>query len=263
MSSLNIPKWISDIYYKVDKNKDGITQDELDNLDRAKEGIGSIYQFEAGMDLNSFVEKNRSVFSGYINFEGDPTEGRQVIIDSQSNKLSHTNAGRNTSQDSEKSLEVGQGEYSIAEYSEDTPYMQTYGIGPCVAVTIYDKTSKKGFLTHIDTPGKAKSLRQVLETLSSKGFDLKNCEARIIGGQTGSSMETVKTIQQCIENTAATIVEMDVFGYGTRAIQLNLDTGEVTDYQETIHTRNDTDIVTMRTLSSNTLTEYKKPQHGL
>ena len=135
--------------------------------------------------------------------------------------------------------------------------MQTFGIGPCVAVTIYDKKQKMGFLAHIDTPDKAKSLNGVLNRLSSQGFNLENCEARIIGGQTGSSTETIKTIQKCLENTPATIAEMDVLGNKVRSIQLNLDTGEVTDYKETIHTRKDTEFVGIQTLFNNTLSEYK------
>ena len=259
--TLNIPKWISDIYYIVDKNKDGITQDEIDNLDRAKEGIGSIYIFEAGMDLNSFVNKNRSVFAGYINFEGDPVEGRQVA--NSNGQLEQTNLSRNITKDTEKSIEVSQGEYSIATASDDVQTMQTYGIGPCVAVTIYDKTNKKGFLAHIDTPEKAKSLKSVLHQLAAQGFDISNCEARIIGGQTGSSMDTVKEIQKALEEKQFNIVEMDVFGHGVRSIQLDLDTGEVTDYDETIHQRNDIDMVARRTLTSNKLTEYKPPKMGL
>ena len=100
--SLNIPEWISNIYYKVDKNKDGITQDEIDNLDRAKEGIGSIYIFEAGMDLNSFVNKNRSVFAGYISFEGDPVEGRQIV--NTESQLEQTSLRRNITKDTEKTI---------------------------------------------------------------------------------------------------------------------------------------------------------------
>lgn len=259
--TLNIPKWISDIYYKVDKNRDGITQDEIDNLDRAKEGIGSIYIFEAGMDLNSFVNKNRSVFAGYINFEGDPVEGRQIA--NSNGQLEQTNLSRNITKDTEKSIEVSQGEYSIVTASDEVQTMQTYGIGPCVAVTIYDKTNKKGFLTHIDTQEKAKSLTSVLYQLSAQGFDVNNCEARIIGGQTGSSMNTVKEIQKALEEKQFNVVEMDVFGHGVRSIQLDLNTGEVTDYDETIHQRNDIDMVVLKTLTSDKLTEYKPPKMGL
>ena len=258
--SIDIPKWIADIYYKVDKNRDGITQAEINNLDRAKEGIGSIYIFEAGMDLNSFVNKNRSVFAGYINFEGDPVEGRQIA--NSNGQLEKTNKPRNKTKDTEKTIEVSQGEYSIATVSDEVQTMQTYGIGPCVAVTIYDRTNKKGFLTHIDTPEKAKSLKTVLYKLSAQGFDVKNCEARIIGGQTNSSMDTVKEIQKALEEKQYNIVEMDVFGNGARAIQLDLNTGEVTDYNETINQRDDIYMVAMRTIMSNTLTEYNPPKMG-
>ena len=99
--------------------------------------------------------------------------------------------------------------------------------------------------------------------MSAQGFDVKNCEARIIGGQTNFSMDTVKEIQKALEEKQYNIVEMDVFGYGVRAIQLDLNTGEVTDYKETIHQRDDIDMVAMRTIMSNKLTEYKPPQMGL
>jgi chemotaxis receptor (MCP) glutamine deamidase CheD len=254
--SSNYPKWITDIYNQVDKKKDGIiTQDEIDNLDRAKEGIGTIYIFEDGMSIDDFVNRNRSVFSGYVHFEGDPIEGRQII--DPNGKLQRTNFTRKISFDSEKSIEVMLGEYSIIEYSENTPFMQTYGIGPCVAVTIYDKKSKKGFLAHIDTHSKAKSLNGILSRLKTRGFDTDNCEARIIGGQTGYSTETVKEIQKQLNSKKINIVEMDVLGSDARSIQLDLNTGEVTDYNETIHTRNDMDIVVVRTLYSENLIEYR------
>ena len=255
-SALNFPKWITDIYNKVDKKKDGIiTQDEIDNLDRAKEGVGTIYIFEDGMSVEDFVLRNRSVFSGYVHFEGDPVKGRQII--GSNGKLQSTNLKRKYSVDSEKSIEVMQGEYSIIEYSKNTPSMQTFGIGPCVAVTIYDKQRKKGFLAHIDTLSKAQSLDSILSMLIKyRDFDTDNCEARIIGGKTGCSTETVKEIQKQLNTKNFNIVEMDVLGNSSRSIQLDLNTGEVTDYNETIHTRNDIDVVAVKTLINKMLIEY-------
>lgn len=49
---------------------------------------------------------------------------------------------------------------------------------------------------------------------------------------------------------------MDVLGSDVRSIQLDLNTGEVTDYNETINTRNDIDIVVTRTIFSENLIEY-------
>ena len=53
-----------------------------------------------------------------------------------------------------------------------------------------------------------------------------------------------------------------MFGNGARAIQLDLNTGEVTDYNETINQRDDIDMVAMRTIMSNKLTEYNPPKMG-
>lgn len=253
---MEIPGWIREMYYIVDKNHDDyITKEELNNLDRKKSGIGSIYVFDEGMSLESFVNKNRSIFSGFITYEGDPVAGRQIL--NKDNKLVQTKKSRKNSNDTKESLEVAQGEYAIVDFSKDKKLMQTYGLGPCVAVTIYDKINKKGFLAHIDTPKKASGLNGIIYQLKNKGFDLENCEVRIIGGQTGSSMDIVKNIQSAIENHNLTLNEMDVLGCSVRAIQLDLETGEVTDYAETIHTRNDTDITSIQTLLNDNLKEHK------
>ena len=236
---MEIPQWIANIYYKVDKNGDGIiSKPEIDNLDRAKEGIGTGYIFNDGMTLESFVTTNSSIFRGYIHMEGDPEQGRH-IADNNGN-LQLTDAKRNRSSDTEESIEVAQGEYCVAEPNEKySKYLQTFGVGPCVAVTIYDTKSKKGFLAHIDTSDKANDLNSVLAKLKYQGFDFNNCEARIIGGQTNQSEETVNQIKKALDNNSISVAEMDVLGNGTRAIQLDLSTGEVTDYDETIHTRED------------------------
>ncbi len=254
--NIEIPVWIHDIYKKVDKDGNGIiTREELDKLDRQKEGVGTAYIFEEGMTLESFVNRNRSIFNGFITFEGDPVSGRQVLNEDM--ELQQTVNLRKTSLDSKESIEVAQGEYTIAKFSEDSKYMQTYGLGPCVGVTIYDKKNKVGFMAHIDTPSKAKSLLKAINKFKTGGTDFSECETRIIGGQTGVSMETVKIIKQIIEQENLPLYEMDVFGHTVRAIQLNLENGEVTDYKETIHTREDIDSVAIKTMTTKELTEHK------
>jgi len=256
----DIPKWIQEMFNKVDKKQDGIlTQDEIDNLDREKEHFGTIYIIEDGMNINDFINKNRSVFNGYVHFEGDLVAGRQII--DSNGKLQMTSESRKISNDSEKSVEVMQGEYSIIKYSENTPFMHTYGILNCFALTIYDKETKTGFLAHIDTTEKAKSLNKILGRLKYQGFDTKSCEARIIGGQDYIEMETVKEIQKQLNAKNFSIVEMDLFrlnaGNIESNIQLDLNTGEVTNFEKKIFTRDDSACFNVRALSNNTLREYK------
>lgn len=160
--------------------------------------------------------------------------GRSIVDDDE--KLQKTNALRKISLDSIDSYEVLQGQYVIQKYSPKTPSLQTFGIGPCVAVTLYDPKTKTGTLAHIDSTDKAKSFTNVLNQLKYQGIDLNNLEAHIIGGQTGSSEETVGILYDSIKNNSIKLKEIDVLGDNTRAIMLNLENGEVSDYQESIHT---------------------------
>ena len=208
---------------------------------------------------NLIKQKSNPTFKSSARMDINLTEGRQII--GADGQLHKTNMPREWSRDSKESIEVAQGEYSVAEYSSRTPSLQTYGIGPCVALTIYDKESKQGFLAHIDSPQKAKSLHEILPQLLKRGFDANNCEARIIGGTTSNhSSEIIKNIQKNLNEADLKIVETDILGKSTRNIQLDLNTGNVTDYGQTIQSRPDISIVAWNLMYRDTLTEYCPPK---
>ena len=122
--------------------------------------------------------------------------------------------------------------------------------------TIYDRKSKKGFLAHIDISDKANNLNSVVAKSKYQGFDFNNCEARIIDGQTNQSEETVNQIKKALDNNSVSVAEIDILGNGTRAIPLDLSTGEVTDYDETIHSRDDGALSGQVSLFTDKLRQY-------
>ena len=231
---MKIPQWVYDDFNNFDKDKNGtIEQSEIDDL----KGSGTIFDtnnykifnVSADMDISLFVKENRSRYGAVAQFtDNEYTEGRKIL---QKKQLVPTDKKRKTSEDSNNSIQVEQGEYAVKTYSEDTPSLQTYNVCNCVAVTIYDKATKKGFLTHIDTIERADNLEKILKSCN---FNPKTSEARIIGGLTGCSEGTIELIDETIKKFNIKVVEYDVLGKEQRRdIQLDLKTGEVSDYNET------------------------------
>jgi chemotaxis receptor (MCP) glutamine deamidase CheD len=151
-------------------------------------------------------------------------------------KTTHT---RKHTIDTPSSREILQHEYAISEEK----LLQTFGIGPCVAVTLYDPIAKIGMLAHFDTLTEVyDSLDQILLELKLFGASQNRIEARIIGGLTGSSEELIYEIKDRLNEAGISIVEEDILGVGeARAIQFNTLTGEISDYEETINTTSNLD----------------------
>lgn len=242
---MNIPYWIHNLFKEADScckdkrsyNYNAAKQDGV--LDKSEVDFAMKYisifssgelKISFGMTVEDMIEANRSKLRKYIVMSDNVyEEGRKISVFGY---MFPAIFSRNKSKDDPKSIEVMQGQYAVKTYSKDNPSIQTCNVCNCVAVTIYDKKNKRGFVAHIDTTEKADSLRDVLEKLN---FDPKNCEVRIIGGRTGLSEGNIEIIDMTLKSMGFEIKEYDILGSentAPRAIQLNLETGEVTDYEE-------------------------------
>lgn len=241
---MNIPTWIYNIFNEADsccKDKrsynfnaakhDGVL--DKSEVDFAMKHI-SIFssgqlKINTGMTVYDMIDANRSYLRKYIIMgDNEYKAGRKVSV---CGIMFPAIFSRKKSKDDPKSIEVMQGQYAVKTYSKDNPSIQTCNVCNCIAVTIYDKKNKRGFVAHIDTTEKADSLKSVLQKLN---FDPKNCEVRIIGGITGLSEGNIEIIDTTLKSMGFDIEEYDILGSADkpRAIQLNLETGEVTDYEE-------------------------------
>ena len=166
---------------------------------------------------------------------GDTFQGQKVwttdIPKASRNKV------RSTISDSEKAVEVMQHQYLITN-AKSNELIQTFGAGPCVIVTLYDKNSKTGLMTHLDatTPVDI-SFDRMISEFAFRGLNPQNLEARIIGGQEGSSEKLVYEIEKRLGTEKIKVVERDYLNNiaGSDCVTMNLNTGEVFDYDETIH----------------------------
>ena len=196
---MRIPKCVYKDFFEFDRDGNGIiTQAEIDShngtdtvYDTSRHKFFNVYD---KMNISLFIEENRSQYGAMVQYtDNEYSEGRKIL---QKQQLLPTDEKRSTCDDNSNSIQVEQGEFALKTYSKDTPSLQTYNVCNCVAVTIYDKKTKKGFLTHIDTVDRADSLAKTLEHC---GFNPKTSEVRIIGGQTGLSEGIVEIIDETVK----------------------------------------------------------------
>lgn len=78
--------------------------------------------------------------------------------------------------------EVVMGEYVVAR-AADVPEVRTYGVGPCLALALYDAGARVGALAHVSPPDDIPaSVDAMLAALESAGADRRRLTARVVGG---------------------------------------------------------------------------------
>lgn len=129
---------------------------------------------------------------------------------------------------------VGQGEFGISRFGAGaSQYLQTVGLGPCVALVLYDKTNQAGAMAHNDIKEPRRVLETLLDGLSQIGSTAEKLEARIIGGDDheGFSAGQIAKLRSALQERNIPVLEQDILGSGSRSIALDTETGEVLDWQ--------------------------------
>ncbi|MFH1387242.1 MAG: hypothetical protein ABIH50_06220 [bacterium] len=149
-----------------------------------------------------------------------------------------TKQERATIDDIPGAIEVGQKEFALTRPGEGrSPYLETFGINTCIALVLYDSTTKTGMLAHIDATTTINSYKDMLYHLKRVGVKKNNLRASIVGGQTGKSEELLQNIHNFLKDNMIPVVEEDVLGGNNRSIILDTRNGSISNYQETIPTR--------------------------
>lgn len=150
-------------------------------------------------------------------------EVEQIIADSKSKQtktLSYdvtSSAGVTT---------VGQKEASVASFEEGSKkYLQSFGAGPCVIVSMYSN-NKRGSLAHIDA---LTELNRSFKDMTRKlGAKLEDVQVSLHGGTDIAFISKLYTelLSQGFTKESIQTIEMNE-DYGSKAVALDLETGEV------------------------------------
>jgi len=150
---------------------------------------------------------------------------------------------RSVRSDTPKAIEVLQHEFAITRPGKGrSPLLQTFGAGPCVVMTLHDKQTKVGVMAHFDaTTTVATSFNMIKVKLEKYGVDIGNMEMRLVGGQTGQSEELILSLRDQADERGIDIVEQEIVlsRSNISAVMLDTETGELYDYDESIHNRID------------------------
>lgn len=78
--------------------------------------------------------------------------------------------------------DVVMGEYVVAR-AADHPEVRTYGVGPCLALSLYDPAARVGALAHVAPSDEVRpSVDAMLRALLGAGADPRRVVARVVGG---------------------------------------------------------------------------------
>ena len=142
----------------------------------------------------------------------------------------------------DETITIGIGAYVVA----DKPcILETLGLGSCVGICIWDRTTKIGGLAHImlnkangreTNPNRFadKAVPAMIEEMTKKGAKTTFMVAKIFGGaslfETDSfniGGENVKTVKEILEQKRIPLVASDVGGTHGRSVWFDVRTGGV------------------------------------
>jgi chemotaxis receptor (MCP) glutamine deamidase CheD len=119
--------------------------------------------------------------------------------------------------------------FAVRTSSGEKPLVGTWGLGPCVGVSLWNPDTRTASVVHLDpTQDIPKALREMLGQLGGQG---QNLQARIIGGWTNASERTLMHARAFLAHQGISIVQEDTLGFedtaGSRGFILDSRTGQI------------------------------------
>jgi hypothetical protein len=121
--------------------------------------------------------------------------------------------------------------YGVTSAEDKKPVLGTKGMGPCLAVAIYNPVTKAGTLAHFDTNTNTDSLNTMLQAVRSQGAVLQVHLAGRELGQPQSQKMVEDIIARLKSNADVTIKSADILNTsgGLKSLALDTRTGEVSN----------------------------------
>lgn len=135
-------------------------------------------------------------------------------------------------------VEIAQNEYIFTDV-EHHKKVQTYGIGPCIAVSLWDKVAKVGVIAHLDAGAyehTGLSFDRIFADFEARELGVENLEVGLIGARQGLSEDLLWAILHRFKIQGIStrqIKHTSLFRGPTASMMLDLETGEVTQFDPT------------------------------
>lgn len=93
-----------------------------------------------------------------------------------------------------------QKEYAITNADSDIPIIGTFGLGPCIALTIYDPVTRLAALAHVDGTTRVDSLGRIFSDISVSKNEFSRLQVGLIGGDLSSRKQAVEMVRYLRNN---------------------------------------------------------------
>jgi hypothetical protein len=127
-------------------------------------------------------------------------------LDQETTKQVQIDQSHSTHQPEELGLNeirgVAQKEYGVTSAEDECPIIGTIGLGPCVAVTVYDSINHIAGIAHVDATTDLFSLGHLFQDVS-KNYRSEHVHIAIYGGNQGSD-QLVKEIERTLKILSVT-----------------------------------------------------------
>lgn len=125
---------------------------------------------------------------------------------------------------------VGENRYDIATYSQERPYLITYGLSACKALVFYNSTEKKGFIAHISVTG---NLKDVIDRFIADLGNLTDADCYVVnGGRQAEGGQWPEVESLIVELSRYQPKSLSINRSGVdkpRGVALNLENGELSE----------------------------------
>lgn len=143
---------------------------------------------------------------------------------------------RRTMMDRADAIGIMQNEFTLTSGHRPFKFIKTTGVGPCVAVGLYEAESKVGAFMHLaGTSDVFWALNASLSRMRSLGVDTSSIVAGAIGGEEGRSESVVLRALDALESKQIRVGHLDVLHdpFSRTSVSLIFDTFDGTYYDMT------------------------------
>jgi len=152
------------------------------------------------------------------------------LLDPQTGSLTPTAQKRVCLEDLPGTLTVDQGQFAVLKHgAQAEQYLQTIGLGPCIALSLYDPSTQVAALSHNDGKDFRRMVTSMVETLERNGANPDLLQARIVGGMEGLGLgpqcaRNLLEVREALLERKIPVVEQDVLGGAIQMRNIVLDT---------------------------------------
>jgi chemotaxis receptor (MCP) glutamine deamidase CheD len=214
------------------------------------------------VQLNIYTGRNQGALDSFLDIDSKilsliVTDYREINkIKSNTlliNEIPNINYNNYNNISNDKIINVRQKEFALTCSNDKRYILQTYGLGPCVAICGYNNSRKIGFLTHVDA---TTNLDNMFSILLQKVQELNvNFDIYLIGGET-NKVFIINLIKYLQKIKYFNIKSKDILKQKSQSISINTKNGNISEYAKPLTEKNNQVHLMIIQMDNNIIIKY-------